>query len=139
VTTVINTSGYHWQATNAAPSRRNPRSQSDLAWALAATIRGSLTRMDSVHMYAALGAGNTFETIVALLHVAIDRNIVIDDDLCEDLDVWLAGYAHTPEEAELHQLTKALRAAKAQHEKRMRRRTAPYTPAARVGHIATPT
>lgn len=74
-----------------APTRRAPADDA-VAWELAAAAHPYLTRVDADHIYIAIGAGDTFEAIDALLTVIARDCIPLDHDVVATVVSWLDCY-----------------------------------------------
>lgn len=87
-----------------------PKSQSELAWALATAVEDRLNPIGRAKMYAALGAGETFQTIAVLLRIALRGRVSLPTELIDDVGIWLDGYTGTTDEGDLRSLVDELRA-----------------------------
>jgi hypothetical protein len=98
-------SGDHTSATD-----NQPKSNGELAWALAKAVEDRLNRIGRAKMYAALGAGETFQTIAVLLRIAVRGRVALSPELIDHIGVWLDGYTGTADEADLRGFVNQLRA-----------------------------
>jgi hypothetical protein len=66
--------------------------ETNLAWALAQAIKPHLTSVDRNHLFVAIGAGETFPVIRALLKWAAAKCIPLGTDLLHQCITWLDAY-----------------------------------------------
>jgi hypothetical protein len=100
-------------ADNTPATEHRPKSQSELAWALAKAVEDRLNPIGRAKMYAALGAGETFQTIAVVLRIALHGRVPLAAELIDDIGHWLDGYTGTDDEADLRNLVNDLRALRA--------------------------
>ena len=89
------------------PSRTPVRKAPDdhaLAWALAAVAHPYLSRPDADRIYIAIGIGETFAAIDALLTAIARNGIPVGDDLAATVATWLDCYRGQDTEPRLRQL-----------------------------------
>ncbi|NVN53639.1 hypothetical protein [Mycolicibacterium hippocampi] len=91
-----------------ARAHKQPVRQTDVAWALAQAVSDRLDPVHRAQIYATLGAGETFDTIVELLRIAVHCNIELAPELVADLRSWHSGYRGTDDEAGLAAFIAAL-------------------------------
>jgi hypothetical protein len=60
-------------------------------------------------MYAALGAGETFQTVAVLSRIALRGRVSLSPELIDDIGLWLDGYTGTTDEADLRGFVNQLR------------------------------
>ena len=75
-----------------------------VAWELAAVAHPHLSRADADHVYIAIGIGEVFEAIDALLTVIARDHIPIDAELVATVSTWLDCYRGQAAAARLRQL-----------------------------------
>jgi len=95
------------------PSRVPAKSAPDdaaLAWALAATAHPHLSRIDADPIYIALGIGETFAAIDALLTVLARNHIPLSAELGATAASWLDCYLGQDAEPRLRQLLAEIKA-----------------------------
>lgn len=86
-----------------APVRRAPDDDA-LAWELAAVARPHLSRPDADRIYIAIGVGEVFEAIDALLTVLARDRIPPGHDLVATVASWIDCYRGQDAEVRLRQL-----------------------------------
>ena len=86
-----------------APVRKAP-DDAALAWELAATAHPYLSRVDADRIYIALGIGETFDAIDALITAIARNHIPLSDDLAATTTTWLDCYLGHNAEPRLRQL-----------------------------------
>lgn len=86
-----------------APVRKAP-DDAALAWELAATAHPYLSRVDADRIYIALGIGETFDAIDALITAIARNHIPLSDDLAATTTTWLDCYLGQNAEPRLRQL-----------------------------------
>lgn len=86
-----------------APLRRAPNDGA-VAWELAAVARPHLNRVDADRIYIAIGVGDTFEAIDALLTVIARDRIPLDRDVVAAVVSWLDCYRGQEAAARLRRL-----------------------------------
>jgi hypothetical protein len=97
------------QANDHSPALdHQPKSQSELAWALAKAVEHRLNPIGRAKMYAALGAGESFQTILVVLRIALLGRTPLPTELIDDVSRWLDGYTGTDDEADLRDLVDQL-------------------------------
>lgn len=82
---------------------------SALAWELAATAHPYLSRVDADRIYIALGIGETFDAIDALITAIARNHIPLRDDLVATTATWLDCYLGQNAEPRLRQLLAEVR------------------------------
>jgi hypothetical protein len=92
-----------------APARKAP-DDAALAWALAATAHPHLSRIDADPIYIALGIGETFAAIDALLTVLARNHIPLSAELGATAASWLDCYLGHDAEPRLRQLLAEIKA-----------------------------
>jgi hypothetical protein len=88
---------------NRPPARKAP-DDAALAWGLAATAHPHLSRIDADRIYIALGIGETFDAIDALLTAIARDHIPLSADLVATTAAWLDCYLEQDAEPRLRQL-----------------------------------
>ena len=88
---------------NRTPVRKAPDDDA-LAWALAAAAHPHLSRPDADRIYIAIGIGETFTAIDALLTAIAREAIPLGDDLVATVATWLDRYRGQDTEPRLRQL-----------------------------------
>jgi len=88
---------------NRTPVKKAPDDDA-LAWKLAATARPHLSRPDADRIYIAIGIGETFTAIDALLTAIARQAIPLGDDLVATLATWLDCYRGQDTEPRLRHL-----------------------------------
>lgn len=83
--------------------------ESDLAWDLAEAVGSRLADRVSGELYTAIGAGDTYTAIKALLQMIVHRRVPISPPLVDRLTTWLAAYVHTDDAPHLRELLDVLR------------------------------
>ena len=86
-----------------APVRRAP-DDDRVAWELAAVARPHLSRSDADRIYIAIGIGDTFEAIDALITTITRNRIPLRHDLVAPVAAWLDCYRGRDAEPRLRQL-----------------------------------
>lgn len=92
-----------------APANNAP-DDAALAWALAATAHPHLSRIDADPIYIALGIGETFAAIDALLTVLARNHIPLSPELGATAASWLDCYLGQDAEPRLRQLLAEIKA-----------------------------
>lgn len=75
-----------------------------LAWELAATAHPYLSRVDADRIYVALGIGEPFAAIEALVTAIAQNHIPLSDELVATIVTWLDGYVGQNAEPRLREL-----------------------------------
>jgi hypothetical protein len=88
---------------NRAPSTR-PLNDAALAWELAAAARTQLSRSEADRIYIAIGIGDAFDAIDALITAITRDRIRLGDDLVAAVLTWLDRYVGQPFEPRLRRL-----------------------------------
>ena len=88
---------------NRTPVRKAPDDDA-LAWALAAAAHPHLSRPDADRIYIAIGIGETFTAIDALLTAIAREAIPLGDDLVATVATWLDCYRGQDTEPRLRHL-----------------------------------
>lgn len=84
--------------------------ESDLAWQLADAISPVLADDDRAHLYAAIGAGESYDAVdTALETIARDR-IPLSPELIAKLLAWVDAYVHSTDAARLRHLLRTITA-----------------------------
>ena len=94
------------------PSRTPVRKAPDdhaLAWSLAAVAHPYLSRPDADRIYIAIGIGETYTAIDALLTAIARDRIPLGDDLVATVATWLDCYRGQDTEPRLRQLLAAVK------------------------------
>ncbi|WP_157137529.1 hypothetical protein [Mycobacterium parascrofulaceum] len=78
--------------------------ESELAWELADTVSPRLSPDHRAAIYAAIGAGNAYAAIVALLKTTHSGPAVLPLPLIDRLRDWLDGYRYSVDSANLRHL-----------------------------------
>jgi hypothetical protein len=89
------------------PSRVPPRKVPDdaaLAWELVAAARPHLSRSEADRIYVAIGVGDAFDAIDALITAIARDRIRLGDDLVATVAAWLDRYVGQPTEPRLRRL-----------------------------------
>jgi hypothetical protein len=89
------------------PSRVPPRKVPDdaaLAWELAAAAHPHLSRCEADRIYVAIGVGDAFDAIDALITAIARDRIRLGNDLVATVVTWLDRYVGQPTEPRLRQL-----------------------------------
>lgn len=86
-----------------APQRRAPDDDA-VAWELAAAAHSYLSRIDADRIYIAIGIGDTFEAIDALITTIVRGDIPLGPDLVATVADWLDCYRGQDAEQRLRQL-----------------------------------
>jgi hypothetical protein len=85
------------------PSRR-PLNDAALAWELATAAHPHLSRCEADRIYIAIGVGDAFDAIDALISAIARDRIRLGDDLVATVLAWLDRYVGQPIEPRLRQL-----------------------------------
>lgn len=88
---------------NSAPTPKPPDDNA-LAFALATIARPHLSKADADRIYIAIGIGDTFAAIGALITVIAWHRIVLGPDLAPTVATWLDGYRGQDTEPRLRHL-----------------------------------
>jgi hypothetical protein len=88
---------------NRAPSTR-PLNDAALAWELAAAAHPHLSRCEADRIYIAIGIGDAFDAIDALITAITRDRIRLGDDLVAAVLTWLDRYVGQPFEPRLRRL-----------------------------------
>lgn len=88
---------------NRVPARRAPDDVA-LAWELAAATHPHLSRCEADRIYIAIGIGDAFDAIDALITAIARDRIRLGDDLVATVVTWLDRYVGQPTEPRLRQL-----------------------------------
>ena len=88
---------------NRTPVRKAPDDYA-LAWKLAAAARPHLSRPDADRIYIAIGIGETYTAIDALLTAIVRDRIPLGDDLVATVATWLDRYRGQDTEPRLRHL-----------------------------------
>jgi hypothetical protein len=88
---------------NRAPSTR-PLNDAALAWELAAAAHPHLSRCEADRIYIAIGIGDAFDAIDALITAIARDRIRLGDDLVAAVLTWLDRYVGQPFEPRLREL-----------------------------------
>jgi hypothetical protein len=75
-----------------------------VAWKLAAAAHPHLSRVDADRIYIAIGVGDIFEAIDALLTAIARAGIAVDDDVVATVAIWLNCYRGQDDEVRLRHL-----------------------------------
>ena len=75
-----------------------------LAWELVAAARPHLSRAEADHIYIAIGIGETFDAIDALITAIARERIPVGEALAATVSAWLDCYLGQNAEPRLHQL-----------------------------------
>lgn len=86
-----------------APARKAP-DDAALAWELAAAAHPHLSRVDADRIYTALGIGETFAAIDALITAIARDRIPLGEDLVATVASWLDRYLGQDAQPRLRQL-----------------------------------
>jgi hypothetical protein len=96
------------------PVRRTPAKAPDdtaLAWELAAAARLHLSRADADRIHIAIGIGETFAAIDALITAIARERIAVGEDVLATVGTWLDCYLGQAAEPRLRQLVADLKPA----------------------------
>ncbi|OBG24598.1 hypothetical protein [Mycobacterium sp. 852002-51057_SCH5723018] len=85
------------------------RAESALAWELADAISPLLAVADRDRLYAALGSGDSYSAIDAVLQNVAHHRFPLPTELITELAEWLTAYAHSDEAPRLHRLLRTIR------------------------------
>jgi hypothetical protein len=110
------------------PSRtRGPKAPDDdaLAFELAAAARPHLSRVDADRFYIAIGVGDTFEAIDALITAIARDRIPLGRDVVATVATWLDCYRGQDAEPRLRQLLADVKDSPPQHLSAFERRCGP--------------
>jgi hypothetical protein len=75
-----------------------------LAWALASAVGPHITRLEADRIYIAIGVGETFAAIDALVTAISRERIPLSDELVATLTTWLDCYVGQDAEPRLREL-----------------------------------
>jgi hypothetical protein len=78
--------------------------ETNLAWALAETVKPHLSALERNHVFAAIGAGDTFPAIRHLLISVTTKRIPLRPDLVQQCTTWLYAYVGHNDERYLRRL-----------------------------------
>lgn len=82
--------------------------EADLAWALALAAKPFLDVVERNDMFVAIGAGETFAVVRALVKWVAIQRIPVEPDLARQCVSWLDGYAGHDDERYLRRLVEDL-------------------------------
>jgi hypothetical protein len=100
--------------TNRAPARKAP-DDAALAWELAAAAHPHLSRSEADRIYIAIGIGETFTAIDALITAIARDRITLGEELVATVASWLDCYLGQDAEPRLRQLIAEVRTSPPQH------------------------
>lgn len=100
---------------SSAPSSRAPDDDA-LAWELAATARPHLNRTEADGIYIAIGIGEAFIAIEALLTAIVRDQVPLGADLVAIVATWLDCYRGQDAEPRLRRLLSEVKRLPPQHE-----------------------
>lgn len=86
--------------------------ESELAWQLVDAIGSSVAAVERAHLYAAIGSGEAYTAITAVLRMLVRDAIPLSAKLKTELTGWLAAYRHSAEAPGLLELLSLIEAAR---------------------------
>jgi hypothetical protein len=92
-------------ASTSPPTQQRPAPHGDsVAWSLVAAAHSRLRRPAAHHIYIAIGVGDTFDAIEALLAFIVEHHLRLDADLRAAVAAWLDRYRGQDAERRLREL-----------------------------------